>query len=152
MTYERQDKQNCVYVNYFVRFLPATNFLGGVFEVLSATAKNYQVNFCSVLWQSTLFQPNIRKSPTFYKKIILHRTLSFFSSFSARSHSPTPIPPSPPGKRVLMALKLKFSLSRRCIPTNGEWFYQYSNNYLCYNNAFHTRHVSITHVPFSCLF
>ena len=32
-----------VYLNDFVKFLPGTNFVGGAFEVLSASAKNCQV-------------------------------------------------------------------------------------------------------------
>ena len=39
MTYYWQDKQNFVYLNDFVQFLSGTNFVGGAFEVLSASAK-----------------------------------------------------------------------------------------------------------------
>ena len=40
MKYEWQDKQNFVYLIDFVQFWPNTNFVGGAFEDLSASAKN----------------------------------------------------------------------------------------------------------------
>ena len=59
MTYLWQDKQNFVFLNDFAQFLPGTNFVGGAFEVLSASAKICQVatNLACLAWR---FLSNLR--------------------------------------------------------------------------------------------
>ena len=59
MTYKRQDKQNFVYSYYFVRFLPATNSLGGAFEVLSIVKSIFALfsNFLQKKKKSSYTEP-----------------------------------------------------------------------------------------------